>query len=117
LRPRKNHADKNQQRRQPRQIEGQHPRHQRGPHIGPQHNHQRRRQRHQILGDKRGHQHGGGIAALHQRRHANPRAEGERLFLNAATENGTQASAKDAHHAGTDNMGAPHQQGDRGQQV
>jgi hypothetical protein len=67
-----NHADKNQQRRQPGQIEGQHPRHQRGTDVGAQHHHQRRRQRHQILGDKRGHQHGGGVAALHQRRHANP---------------------------------------------
>jgi hypothetical protein len=38
-------------------------------------------------------------------------------FFYAATENGTQASAIDAHHAGTHDMRAPHQQSDRGQQV
>lgn len=38
-------------------------------------------------------------------------------FLYAATENGTQASAIDAHHPGTHDMRAPHQQSNRGQQV
>lgn len=41
-----NHPDKYQQRRQPRQIEGQHPRHQRRPDVGPQHHHQRWHQTH-----------------------------------------------------------------------
>jgi hypothetical protein len=82
-------ADKNQQRRQPGEIEGQDTRHQRGTHIGTQHNHQRRGQRHQILRHKRGDKQGGGVTALNQRRYANARAEGERLLLNAAAENGT----------------------------
>ncbi len=46
-----------------------------------------------------------------------PAQKGERLFLYAATENGTQASAIDAHHPGTHDMRAPHQQSNRGQQV
>ena len=104
-----NHADKNQQRRKPRQVEGQHPRHQRGTDVSAQHHHQRGGQRHQILGDKRSHQHSGGIAALDQRGNADPRAEGERFFLHAAAEHAAQASAVDTHHAGTDDMGAPHQ--------
>ncbi|SSM29182.1 Uncharacterised protein [Klebsiella pneumoniae] len=41
-----NHPDKYQQRRQPRQVEGQHPRHQRRPDVGPQHHHQRWHQTH-----------------------------------------------------------------------
>ena len=41
-----NHPDKYQQRRQPRQVEGQYPRHQRRPNIGAQHHHQRRREAH-----------------------------------------------------------------------
>ena len=82
-------ADKNQQRRQPGEIEGQDTRHQRGTHISPQHNDQRRGQRHQILRHKRGDKQGCGVAALNECRYANACAEGERLLLNAAAENGT----------------------------
>lgn len=72
-----------------REIEGQDTRHQRGTYIRPQHNHQRRGQRHQILRHKGGDKQGRSVTALHQCRYANARAEGERLLLNAAAENGT----------------------------
>ncbi len=84
-----NDADKNQQRRQPGEIEGQDTCHQRGTDVGAKDNHQRRGERHQILRHERGDEHSGGVAALHQRRDANTRTEGERLLLNTAAENGT----------------------------
>lgn len=71
-----------------REIERQNTRHQRGTHVGPQHDHQCRRERHQILCHKGGDKQGGGITALNQRRDAYPRTKGERLLLNAAAENG-----------------------------
>ena len=46
------HAQENQQRRQPGQVECQHPGHQRRTDIGPEHRGQRWRERHQALADK-----------------------------------------------------------------
>ncbi|MNZ84032.1 hypothetical protein D3C78_1027770 [compost metagenome] len=51
-REKENHAQENQQRRQPGQIQGQDPRHQRGTDIGAEHGCQGRRQCHQALADE-----------------------------------------------------------------
>lgn len=66
-RQKENHPEEDQQRRQPRQVEGQHSRHQRGTDVGAEHGRQRWSQRHQALADEGGDEHGGGVAALHHR--------------------------------------------------
>ncbi|MCY1396000.1 hypothetical protein D9M71_109590 [compost metagenome] len=111
------HAEEDQQRRQPRQVEGQHPRHQRGPDVGAEHDRQRRRQRHQAGGDEGGDQQGGGVAALHQGGDADPGGEGQRPSLHAVAEHAAQVGAVDAEDAGADDMGAPYQQGHGGEQI
>ena len=112
-----NHAEEDQQWRQPRQVEGQHPRHQRGADIGAEHDRQGRRQCHQALGDEGGGQQGGGVAALHQSGDADAGGERQRAFFHAATEDAPQVGAVDPENSGADDMRAPHQQGDGREQV
>ena len=76
----KNHPEKNQQRRQPRQVKSQHPRHQRRADIRPEHRGQGWRQCHQALANKRGDQHRGGVAALHHGRHHDPGDKRQHAF-------------------------------------
>ncbi len=112
-----NHAEEDQQWRKPRQVEGQHPRHQRGADIGAEHDRQGRRQCHQALGDEGGGQQGGGVAALHQGGDADAGGERQRAFFHAATEDAPQVGAVDPEDSGADDMRAPHQQGDGREQV
>ena len=108
------HAKKDQQRRQPGQVEGQHPRHQRGAHVGAEHDGQRRGERHQALGDEGGHQQRGGVAALHQGGDGDTGKKGQWHALHAAAEHPAQAGTVYPQDAGTHDMGAPHQQGHSG---
>ncbi|MNX89537.1 hypothetical protein D3C86_1215550 [compost metagenome] len=110
-RQKENHPDKNQQRRQPRQIERQHPRHQRRTDVRAKHGGQRRGQRHQALADKGGDEHGGGVAALDHRCHGDPGGESQPAFGHVVANDMAQIGAVDPQDAGSDDVRAPDQQG------
>ena len=106
-----NHPDKDQQGRQPRQIERQHPRHQRRTDVGAEHGRQGRGQRHQALTDKRGDEHGGGVTALDHRRHHDPGDKRQPALGHVPANHMAQVGAVNPQNAGSDDVRAPDQQG------
>ncbi|MNB93941.1 hypothetical protein D3C75_410850 [compost metagenome] len=116
-RQKEDHPGKNQQRRQPRQIERQHPRHQGRTDIGTEHGDQRWRKRHQALADKGGDQHGGGVAALDHRRHGDPGEESQPAVGHVMADDMAQVGAVDPQDAGSDDVRAPDQQGHGRKQI
>jgi hypothetical protein len=110
-------AEKQQQRRQPGQVEGQHPRHQRRADVGAEHDRQRRGQCHQALADEGSGQHGRGIAALHDGGHQDAGQKCQRWPRHVFAEQAPQVAAVDAQNAGTNDVRAPDQQGYRGKKI
>ena len=110
-RQKENHPEEDQQRRQPRQIEGQHPRHQRGTDVGAEHGRQGRGQRHQALADKGSDEHGGGVAALDHRGHDDPGDERQPALGHVLANHMAQIGTVDPQDAGSDDVRAPDQQG------
>ena len=108
------HADKNEQRREPGQVER---RHDAGAQVGAQHHSQRGGQAHQPLADEGRDDERRGRARLHQRRHAHARERGRERRAHAARDELPQAGAEHAQDAGTHQLGAPDQQGHGGQKV
>ena len=111
------HAHEDQQRRQPRQVEGIDQRHHAGADIGAQHHHQRRRGGHQATADERRHDQRGGGARLHQAGHAQARQHRLGPGAHAGGKHAAQVLAEQAQHAGAHDLGRPHQQGDGGQEI
>ncbi|MNN41015.1 hypothetical protein D3C81_1551080 [compost metagenome] len=116
-RQKENHPEENQQRRQPRQVKRQHPRHQRGTDVGAEHGRQRRGQRHQALADERGHEHGRGIAALHHRGNDDAGDKGQPALGHVLANHMAQVGAVHPQDAGSNDVRAPDQQGDGGKQI
>jgi hypothetical protein len=116
-RQKENHPEENQQRRQPRQVERQHPRHQRGTDVGAEHGRQCRRQRHQALADERGHEHGRGVAALHHRGDDDAGDKGQPALGHVLANHMAQVGAVHPQDAGSDDVRAPDQQGHGGKQI
>ena len=112
-----NHTQKNQQRRQPRQVEGQHPRHQGRTDIGTEHGGQRGSERHQPLADKGSDQHGRGVAALHHGGNHDPRDKGKHAPGDVLPDDMAQVGTVDPQDAGSDDMRAPDEQGHGGKQI
>ena len=116
-REKEHHPEKDQQWAQPAQVEGQHAGHQRRADVCTEHDCQRGSQRHQSLSDKRSDQQRGGIAALHQRGHADAGSKGQWALADVMAKHLAQVRAIHPQDAGTDDMGAPDQQGDGRQKI
>ncbi|MNP03166.1 hypothetical protein D3C76_950420 [compost metagenome] len=116
-REKKDHPEEDQQRRQPRQVESQHPRHQRRTDIGAEHDRQRRGQGHQPLTDKGGHQHCRRVTALDHGGHQDPGKESQRTPGHVLTQHAPQVGAIHPQDAGTHNVRAPDQQRHGGKQI
>ena len=116
-RQKENHPEEDQQRRQPRQVKRQHPRHQRGTDVGAEHGRQRRGQRHQALTDKGGDEHGGGVAALHHGGHDDAGDERQPALGHVLADHMAQVGTVDPQDAGSDDVRAPDQQGHGGKQI
>ena len=104
-----NHAKEDQQRRQPGQVEGQHPGHQRGTHVGTQHDRQGRGHGHQALADEGGDQHGRGVTALNHGSDQNTGDECQRALVHVLADDAPQVRAEYPKDAGTHNVGTPDQ--------
>ena len=110
-------ADEDQERRQPRQVEREHDRHQAGADVGAEHHRQRGAGRDQVLADEGGDDQAGGGARLHQAGHAEAGDQGAEAVAEAVRQDAAQVLAEHAQHAGADDVRAPDQQGDRGEEV
>ena len=71
----------------------------------------------QAAADEGGNDQAGGGAGLHQPGHRQAGQHGLAAVAEAARQHIAQVLAKDADDAGADDVGAPHQQGDRREQV
>ncbi|MNP02174.1 hypothetical protein D3C76_940210 [compost metagenome] len=111
------HAEEDQQRRQPGQVQGQHPCHQRRADVRAEHDGERRGQQHQPLGDEGADQQRRGIAALHQGGHADTGGEGQRPATHAAAEQAAQVGAVHAEDPRSHDVRAPDEQGDGREQI
>ena len=112
-----NHPEEDQQRRQPGQIERQHPRHQGRADVCAKHGGQGRREAHQPLADKRSHQHRGGVTALHHGRHQDTGDKCQPALGHVLPDDLAQIGTVDPQDAGSDDMRAPDKQGHGGKQI
>jgi hypothetical protein len=86
------------------------PGHQRGTHIGTQHDRQGRGHGHQALADERRDQHGGGVTALHHGGDQNTGYESQRTLVHVLADDAPQVRTEYPKDAGTHDVGAPDQQ-------
>ncbi len=111
------HSQKDQQRRQPGQVEGQYPGHQRGADVGAEHGCQGWSQRHQALADKGRHQHRRGVATLDHGCDQDTGDKGQRASGHVLADHLAQVGAVDPQDTGPDDMRTPDQQGHGGKQI
>ena len=111
------HAEQNQDRRQPGQIECEDPRHQRGADVGTEHDRETTGERQQSLRRERRDDHRGRVTALHETRDANTREESPPAATGAAPQHAAQVGAEDSQDAGAHNVRAPHEERHTGQKV
>ena len=71
----------------------------------------------QVLADERRDDQAGGGARLHEAGHAEAGEQRAEAVAEAAREDAAQVLAEHAQHAGAHDVRAPHEQGDRGEQV
>ncbi|MNM71004.1 hypothetical protein D3C81_826520 [compost metagenome] len=105
-----NHADEDQQRREPRQVHREHLHHQRRADVGAEHDGERGRHGNQALAHERTDDDGGGVAALHKPGHAEPGREGREAVRHADRQHMAQIGAIHAQDADLDDVGAPDQE-------
>ncbi|MNM95970.1 hypothetical protein D3C81_1084330 [compost metagenome] len=103
------HAQKDQQRRQPRQVKGQHPGHERGADIGAKHDRQGWGHGHQALADEGCDQHGSRVAALHHGGNQNPGDERQGAFVHVLADDAAQVGTEYPQDASTHDMCTPDQ--------
>ena len=111
------HADEDQQRREPGQVEREHDRHQAGADVGTEHHRQRGAGRHQALADERCDDQAGGGARLDDAGDAETGEEGAQPVAEALRQHPAEVLAEHAQHAGAHDVRAEDQQRDRRQQV
>ncbi len=110
-------TERDQDRRQPGDLEAEELGDQRGADIRPQHDRQRRRRGHQPPpGEGCGHQ-TGCRAALQQRGHADPRQQRREAVAEVAAEKNPQPAAEGTRHTGPHHPHRPDQQGDGADEV
>ena len=111
------HADEDQERREPRQVEREHHRHDAGADVGAEHHRQGGAGGDQVLADEGGDDQAGGGARLHQAGDAEPGDQGAEAVAEAERQDPAQVLPEHPQHAGADDVRAPDEQGDRGEEI
>jgi hypothetical protein len=111
------HADEDQERREPGQVEREHHCHQAGADVGAEHHRQGGAGGDQVLADEGGDDQAGGGARLHQAGDAEAGEQGADAVAEAVRQDPAQVLPEHPQHAGADDVRPPDQQGDRGEEV